>query len=247
VPRTQPRLVRFVSAVAIWFWVLLLAISLLLALVLAARRLCSSGRLVAGLSWAASVAVITVLVPACQCSSPSDEDGEVDPSAEPRAITEVPEATVFYLGDHQHSPLVLTNARGEVIRRLAYHPYGSVRSAQGDAADPFAFVGNEHDVGAGLGDFKARPYRPKAGIFLAPDPVAVFEAERLLGQPSRLAAYSYAAGNPIDRSDPGGELWDVVLDAAFIGLDVGTILAENVIGRTTQGRGRGRRGPTRWG
>jgi RHS repeat-associated protein len=213
---------------------LLLLTGLFAALVLVAQRVCSLRRLVEGLGWAASVAVIALLVPACQCSPSSEEGDDDDRSDEPRVITEVPEGAVFYLGDHQHSPVVLTNARGEVIRAAAYDPYGSVRHENGDRTDPFAYVGNEHDSGAELADFKARPYRPKAGIFLASDPVAVFAPEKLLKEPSRFAPYTYAGGNPTDRSDASGKLWDVVLDAAFIGYDVGTIVAENVIGRTTE-------------
>jgi RHS repeat-associated protein len=191
---------------------LLLLTGLFAALVLVAQRVCSLRRLVEGLGWAASVAVIALLVPACQCSPSSEEGDDDDRSDEPRVITEVPEGAVFYLGDHQHSPVVLTNARGEVIRAAAYDPYGSVRHENGDRTDPFAYVGNEHDSGAELADFKARPYRPKAGIFLASDPVAVFAPEKLLKEPSRFAPYTYAGGNPTDRSDASGKLWDVVLD-----------------------------------
>jgi RHS repeat-associated protein len=230
-------------------------------LALGARRVGSRRRLVQAVRWGTSLALVTLLVPACQCGSPgelsrnadpsvqsrdadsseasrntnaSEQSRDADGSEEPHPITQLPDAAVFYLGDEQHSPLVLANAQGEVIRAAAYHPYGSLRHEQGEATDPFAFVGNEQDSGAGLGDFKARPYRAPAAVFLAPDPVAVFEAEELVEQPARLAAYSYAGGSPIDRSDPGGKFWDAVLDAGFIGFDVGTIIAENVIGRTTE-------------
>jgi hypothetical protein len=60
-------------------------------------------------------------------------------------------------GDHHGSPVVVTDARGEVIREKAYHPYGSTRCERADAADPFAYVGNEQDQGSGLSDFSARP------------------------------------------------------------------------------------------
>ena len=158
-----------------------------------------------------------------------------DPRADARAIDTAPAGAVFYHSDWQNSPLVLTDAGGEVIRTVAYHPYGSLRHEQGDSRDPHGFGGNECDGGSGLSDFRARPYRAQAAAFLAPDPVAVLEAEQTLGQPSRLAAYAYGGGDPINHSDPGGEFWDLALDAAFIGYDVGRLIADNVIGRTTEG------------
>jgi RHS repeat-associated protein len=142
--------------------------------------------------------ILTWLLPACSCSR-----GE-EPPDPPQRIEEVPEGAVFYLSDHQNTPLVLTNTRGQIIRSVAHHPYGSTRYETGDD-DPHGFVGNERDRGSGLSDFKARCYRTQSGIFLAPDPVAAFEPERLPQTPSRLASYVYAAGDPINLMDPTGE------------------------------------------
>ncbi len=147
----------------------------------------------------ALVALILLLTPGCRCGERFK--GEIGP----QAIDEVPADAVFYLGDHQGTPVVLTNARGEVIRRVEHHPYGSVIAERG-ADDPYAYVGNERDHGSGLSDFQARPYRPKLGIFLAPDPVAVFEPERLLDTPAALAPYTYAAADPVNLKDASGEI-----------------------------------------
>jgi RHS repeat-associated protein len=126
-------------------------------------------------------------------------------------------------GDHHGSPVVVTDARGEVIREKAYHPYGSTRCERADAADPFAYVGNEQDQGSGLSYFDARPYREQAGSFLAPDPVAVFQLERVLDEPERLSAYGYCKGDAVNRADPSGELWPAVL--AGVAAAVGVTLA----------------------
>jgi RHS repeat-associated protein len=96
-------------------------------------------------------------------------------------------------------------ARALVRRRRRRAPYGSVRAAQGEAGEPYGFVGNELDaVELGISDFHARPYNARLGIFLAPDPIAVFEPQKTLELPLGLGAYSYAAGNPITLSDPTG-------------------------------------------
>jgi RHS repeat-associated protein len=149
--------------------------------------------------------LFAVVLTGCSCASEEPEkDG-------PRPIREVPAGAIFYLGDHQGSPVVVTNAKGEVIREKAYHPYGSTRHERGDPTDPYAYVGNEQDRGSGLSDFHARPYREQAAVFLAPDPVAVFHPESVLDEPQRLSAYGYCGGDAVNRSDPSGELWPAVL------------------------------------
>jgi RHS repeat-associated protein len=120
------------------------------------------------------------------------------------AITTVPKGTEFYLSDGQQSPLAVACAKGQVKSRSLYHPYGQVRNQSASHGDPFGFVGNEEDRGSGLSDFGARPYRPELGIFLAVDPVALFEPETIIGEPARLLAYAYAGGDPINQADPNG-------------------------------------------
>jgi len=169
-----------------------------------------------GLATAVTLVPLGLLVPGCKCSSDEPED-EHDPTA----IRDVPPDAIFYLGDHQGSPLVLTNADGAVVERLAYHPYGTLRHRAGTSVDPFTFVSNEFDTGSGLADFKARPYWAEAGVFLAPDPVAVFSVEEILpGEPeddaaeswsgrgpsiaARSLAYQYAGADPVNFVDADG-------------------------------------------
>jgi RHS repeat-associated protein len=147
----------------------------------------------------ALIALVLLLVPGCKCGS------ERDPHSGPHAIDAVPEDAVFYLNDHQGTPVVVTDAYGVVVRSLAHEPYGSVRFEHG-THDPHGYVGRERDSGSGLSHFGARPYRPEAGIFLAPDPVAVFEPEQLLNTPAALAPYAYAVGDPINLKDATGRM-----------------------------------------
>ena len=131
---------------------------------------------------------------------------------------------MFYLGDHLESPVLRLDATGKSMGETAYHPYGAPRHESGGAGDPFGYVGNERDRGAGLSDFKARPYRPELGIFLAPDPVAVFEVERALEEPQRLAAYAYSGGDPISGADPGGQFWAAVAAVVETAVDVAFVV-----------------------
>ncbi len=147
----------------------------------------------------ALIALVVLLAPGCQCGS------ERRAQSGPRAIDEVPDDAVFFLNDHQGTPVVITDARGAVVRRSGHHPYGSVHEERG-ASEPYGYVGNEIDSGAGLSDFGARPYRPEAGIFLAPDPVAVFEPEKLLDTPGAFAPYTYSVGDPVNLKDATGRI-----------------------------------------
>lgn len=49
--------------------------------------------------------------------------------------------------------------------------------------------------------------------------------------------YNYAGGDPINFRDPTGTVVDGVLDAYFIGMDIGFILTDNVFEWKTDGLG----------
>jgi RHS repeat-associated protein len=144
-------------------------------------------------------AVLAQATAACSCSDrkPNPRDTSVE-------ITEVPKGAEFYLGDIQGSPVTTLSAKGAVTSTTAYHPYGAARRATGASGDPFGFVGNEEDRGSGISDFRARAYRPELDVFLAVDPVALFEPEKTLKEPRLLSAYGYGASDPITLSDKDG-------------------------------------------
>jgi len=71
--------------------------------------------------------------------------------------------------------------------------------------EPYGYIGNESDRATALDDFHARLYRPDFGTFLAPDPVAVFQAEKTLLKPRLGWAYAYASGSPVTQSDRNGK------------------------------------------
>jgi RHS repeat-associated protein len=197
--------VRKLASDGSWLYWLAIAVSGLLASLLVAfrrgRELTLLPRLAA---WATCVAALSLLVlPSCSCEDKSHKVAK-DPRDGSQEITTLPASAQFYLADWQESPTALVNAAGAVISRTAYHPYGSVRSRTGAAGDPWRFVGNEKDEGAGLGDFHARPYRAELGMFLGPDPVGTFEAEQTLEKPARTFAYVYGEGDPVDVVDRDG-------------------------------------------
>ena len=98
----------------------------------------------------------------------------------------------YYLQDLQGSVTRLTNAAGSSVASYAYDAFGVPGGPQSTIANPFTYAGREYDSKSGLYYNRARFYEPTTGSFLSADPVSS-------GQP-----YAYAAGDPVDYSDPSG-------------------------------------------
>ena len=120
-------------------------------------------------------------------------------------IDAYPRTAVLYLADLAGSPVAEVNDSGALVTENAYRAYGSVRSATGADAEPFAYAGNEADRGSGLADFGARPFRPELGRFYGVDPLALGPPEA--SQRSASLAYAYSGGDPINRADTDGRNW----------------------------------------
>ena len=83
---------------------------------------------------------------------------------------------------------------GTVAATASYTPYGAPLSAGGaTAATPFGFSGEYTDP-SGLVYLRARYYDPATGQFLSVDPLV----------DDTRAPYGYAAGDPLDTTDPTG-------------------------------------------
>jgi RHS repeat-associated protein len=65
--------------------------------------------------------------------------------------------------------------------------------------------------------YKARAYDPSLGRFLQTDPV---------GYRDDLNLYSYVYNDPLNKTDPTGQIIDTIADIAFIVADIGTIASE---------------------
>ena len=79
---------------------------------------------------------------------------------------------IFYHGDQLGSTTVLTNARGEVLRRVLYQPYGEAllpAEPSPNGVPEFGFTRQRFEAGQGIYDYGARFYAPALGRFLQPD------------------------------------------------------------------------------
>jgi RHS repeat-associated protein len=100
----------------------------------------------------------------------------------------------FYHPDHLGSAAVMTDAKGAVIRRARYWPWGQEREvAKGSFEPELNFNFKEIDE-AGFYDYGARLYDPRTGRWLSPDTVLADGLNR----------YAYARNNPWTFTDPTG-------------------------------------------
>lgn len=118
---------------------------------------------------------------------------------------------------------LLTDRQGSVLGRTdpgaatlaaqyTYSPYGAARSSLAGDQNPVRYTGRESGPGtpAGLQFNRARWYEQGTGRFLSEDP-AGFAA----GDPN---LYSYVGGDPVDATDPSGQIAQFVVACAGGGL-----------------------------
>ena len=110
---------------------------------------------------------------------------------------------------------LITGLFGQPLLRYDYAVFGAPTVRDGNALIelPAGALGLRPRWGgmvyapeSGLYLAPARPYDPTTALYLTPDPALH------LGSPS---PYTYCAHNPVDRHDPGGELWGGLLFGAI--------------------------------
>ena len=120
------------------------------------------------------------------------------------ADTVITNVTVTYVvTDPSGSPIVQTDANGNVISEVRYQPYGEptqlVGSQPATGGDGPGFQGKIVDRTTGLSNFGARYYNPKSGRFMSVDPAMAPE-----GDPHRFNHYTFGNNNPYRYVDPDG-------------------------------------------
>ncbi len=94
--------------------------------------------------------------------------------------------------------LVVDAGTGAVVQRMDYDPWGRVIRDTNPGFQPFGFAGGLYDPDTGLVRFGARDYDAEVGRWTAVDPILFAGGDTNL--------YGYVLNDPVNWSDPTGEL-----------------------------------------
>jgi len=123
---------------------------------------------------------------------------------------------LYPIADHLGSPIAIADGAGHLIQGLAYADFGKRYSA--GWASPLTtaqalgintglsdrgYTGQESLDAIGLDDYNARLYDPTLGRFLSVDPLIAHP-----GSTQSINPYSYVENNPLNKTDPTGEVID---------------------------------------
>ena len=137
-------------------------------------------------------------------------------------------ATIDFVYDESNQPLAMKyngkvyyyvlNAQGDVVRIVdgsrnvvasySYDPWGKLLSSSGTLANvnPLRYRGYYYDSETGFYYLQSRYYDPEIGRFINADSYASTDATGLLST----NMFAYCENDPVNRSDPSGELFGTI-------------------------------------
>jgi RHS repeat-associated protein len=113
----------------------------------------------------------------------------------------------------------LTNSAGATTDTYEYDAFGNELNKTGTTPNNYLYRGEEWDPDLGLYYLRARYYNPLTGRFLSRDP-----EEGKIGYPKTLHKYSFAAGDPVNGSDPTGKDDEIEYQFIFSSVEKGPLL-----------------------
>ena len=128
-------------------------------------------------------------------------------------------STFYYITNLQGDVIKVVQQTGQPIAEYEYAPFGGIVSATGDLAaiNPLRYRGYYYDTDSGFYYLNSRYYDPETGRFLNADSYAS-TGQGIIGH----NMFAYCNNNPINMSDPTGELglmfWSFV---SVVGISAG--------------------------
>jgi RHS repeat-associated protein len=146
----------------------------------------------------------------------------------------------FFHNDISGTPMVATDAAGNVVWKESYKPYGEKlrnEPASREGKNKIGFAGTSFDESTGLSYMGARYYDPVIGRFMGIDPVG-FQEKNI----HSFNRYAYANNNPYKFIDRNGRSAEHVLNGSelsgltgqMIGADPSTRTGSQAIGAKWQ-------------
>ena len=130
----------------------------------------------------------------------------------------------YYVLNAQGDVVRIVNSSRSVVASYTYDPWGKIISSSGTLADinPLRYRGYYYDSETGFYYLQSRYYDPEIGRFINADSYASTDATGLLST----NMFAYCENDPVNKSDPSGEFWNIVVGAALgAGMEVLTQLA----------------------
>ncbi|EGH10541.1 MULTISPECIES: RHS repeat domain-containing protein [Pseudomonas syringae group] len=117
----------------------------------------------------------------------------------------------YFHNDISGSPMVATDATGNLLWKESYKPYGEkLNQTSPVSSNKIGFHGKVFDDNTGLSYMGARYYDPLLGRFMGADPVDFQE-----GNLHSFNRYAYANNNPQKYVDPDGEYAFLIAPAFY--------------------------------
>ena len=114
----------------------------------------------------------------------------------------------YFQQDALGNVTALTDGSGNLAEQYTYDAFGAptIKNGAGTtlstAMTPFLFTGREYDSETGLYHYRARAYSPNLGRFLQSDPISFSGGD--------VNIYRYVGNNPINYTDPTGDIGYVI-------------------------------------
>ncbi|MCP4358534.1 MAG: RHS repeat-associated core domain-containing protein, partial [Chloroflexi bacterium] len=110
----------------------------------------------------------------------------------------------------------LGSARVEMVGNAVdttttYEPYGRILAQTGTSGTTYGYTGEQHDALTNLVYLRARYYNPSLKVFMSRDPFPGVPT-----MPASQHGYSYVHNNPVNLTDPSGEIVPVIIGGIII-------------------------------
>ena len=119
----------------------------------------------------------------------------------------------YYVLNAQGDVVCIVNSSRNTVASYTYDPWGKIISSSGTLADvnPLRYRGYYYDSETGFYYLQSRYYDPEIGRFINADSYASTDATGLLST----NMFAYCENDPVNRSDPTGEFWNIVVGEAL--------------------------------